>query len=184
MRNHALWCHTNKSREQNLRMNAAPDQTIIWGLQIFLDDRSLSSIDQKILITPMYSETMWTYHRKVKLNAELWEILVEESCKHSRRRARWCRDKISPFQNHKEITILAQVSSLVYTIETAQMVWFPLKDLHQCLTFVLKNVTLFSYIDPCQREDTWSRANFPLLFPSFLGQELIWLWLAHRWSNL
>ena len=75
----------------------------------------------------MYSETMWIYHRKVKLNAEPWEILVEESCKHSRRRARWCRDKISPFQNHKEITILAQVSSLVYTIETAQKVWFPLK---------------------------------------------------------
>ena len=30
-------------------MNVAPDQTIILGLQIFLDNRSLSSIDQKIL---------------------------------------------------------------------------------------------------------------------------------------
>ena len=31
-------------------MNAAPDQTIILGLQIFLDHRSLSSIGQKILM--------------------------------------------------------------------------------------------------------------------------------------
>ena len=34
------------------RMNVAPDQTIILGLQIFLDHRSLSSIGQKIFIMP------------------------------------------------------------------------------------------------------------------------------------
>ena len=33
----------------SLRMNAAADQTIILGLKIFLDHRSLRSIDQKIL---------------------------------------------------------------------------------------------------------------------------------------
>ena len=33
-----------------LMMNVAPDQTIILGLQIFLDHRSLSSADQNILI--------------------------------------------------------------------------------------------------------------------------------------
>ena len=31
-------------------MNVAPDQTIILGLQIFLDHRSLSSIGQKVLM--------------------------------------------------------------------------------------------------------------------------------------
>ena len=41
------------------RMNVAPDQTIILGLQIFLDHRSLSSIGQKILMTlpPHYGLT-------------------------------------------------------------------------------------------------------------------------------
>ena len=40
------------SKEQDhLMMNLAPDQTIILGLQIFLDHRSLSSIDQKNLMT-------------------------------------------------------------------------------------------------------------------------------------
>ena len=39
------------SKEQDhLRMNVAPDQTIIQGLQIFLDHRSSSSIGQKILM--------------------------------------------------------------------------------------------------------------------------------------
>ena len=39
------------SKEQDhLMMNVARDQTIILGLQIFLDHRSLSSIDQKILM--------------------------------------------------------------------------------------------------------------------------------------
>ena len=33
-------------------MDVAPDQKIILGLQIFLDHRSLSSIDQKLLMTP------------------------------------------------------------------------------------------------------------------------------------
>ena len=37
-------------KQDHLRMNVAPDQTIILGLQIFLDHRSLSSIDQKILM--------------------------------------------------------------------------------------------------------------------------------------
>ena len=36
--------------EQDLRMNVAPDRTIILGLQIVLDHRSLSSIGQKILM--------------------------------------------------------------------------------------------------------------------------------------
>ena len=34
-------------------MNVAPDQTIILGQHIFLDHRSLSSIDQQILMTMM-----------------------------------------------------------------------------------------------------------------------------------
>ena len=42
-------CLTGKKQDQ-LRMNLAPDQTIILSLQIFLDHRSLSSIDQKILV--------------------------------------------------------------------------------------------------------------------------------------
>ena len=33
-------------------MNVVPNQTIILGLQVFLDHRSLSSIDQKFLMTP------------------------------------------------------------------------------------------------------------------------------------
>ena len=41
-----------KNKQDHVRMNVAPDQTIILGLQIFLDHRSLSSIDQKILMTP------------------------------------------------------------------------------------------------------------------------------------
>ena len=112
---------------------------------------------------------MWTYQRKVKLSAELWEILVEESCKHSRRRARWCRDKISPFQNHKEITILAQVSSLVYTIETAQMVWFPLKDLHQCLTWKYDTVQLHRSL-PKGRHLISSQ--LPTFVPKFFGARI------------
>ena len=40
------------SKQDHLRMNIAPDQTIIFGIQIFLDHRSLSLIDQKILMTP------------------------------------------------------------------------------------------------------------------------------------
>ena len=39
-------------KQDHLRMNIAPDQTIILGIQIFLDHRSLSLIDQKILMTP------------------------------------------------------------------------------------------------------------------------------------
>ena len=42
---------SNKSNKQDhLRMNVAPGQTIILDLQIFLDHRSLSSIGQKILM--------------------------------------------------------------------------------------------------------------------------------------
>ena len=40
-----------KRKQDHLRMNVAPDQTIILGLHIFLDHRSLSSIDQKILMS-------------------------------------------------------------------------------------------------------------------------------------
>ena len=36
-------------KQDHLRMNIAPDQTIILGRQIVLDHRSLSSIGQKIL---------------------------------------------------------------------------------------------------------------------------------------
>ena len=35
----------------SLRMNRAPDQTIILGLHLFLDHRSFCSIDQKIFMT-------------------------------------------------------------------------------------------------------------------------------------
>ena len=35
-----------KRKQDHLRMNVAQDQTIILGLQIFLDHRSLSSIGQ------------------------------------------------------------------------------------------------------------------------------------------
>ena len=41
-----------RSKHDHLRMNVAPDQTIVLGPQIVLDHRSLSSIDQKILMTP------------------------------------------------------------------------------------------------------------------------------------
>ena len=41
------------NKQDHLRMNVAPDRTIILGLQIVLDHRSLSSIGQKIwLILP------------------------------------------------------------------------------------------------------------------------------------
>ena len=40
------------AKQDHLRMNVALDRTIILGLQIFLDQRSLSSIDQEILMTP------------------------------------------------------------------------------------------------------------------------------------
>ena len=40
-----------RTKTRSSRMNVATDQTIILGLQIFLDDRSLSSINQKILMT-------------------------------------------------------------------------------------------------------------------------------------
>ena len=44
------------SKEQDhLRMNVAPDQTIIQGLQIFLDHRSSSSIGQKVLMILPFS---------------------------------------------------------------------------------------------------------------------------------
>ena len=37
-------------KQDHLRVNVAPDQTIILGLRIFLDHRSLSSIGRKILM--------------------------------------------------------------------------------------------------------------------------------------
>ena len=37
-------------KQDHLKMNVAPDQTIIVGLQIFLDHRLLSSIGQKIMM--------------------------------------------------------------------------------------------------------------------------------------
>ena len=39
-----------KIKQDHLRRNVAPDQTIILVLQIFLDHRSLSPIDHKILM--------------------------------------------------------------------------------------------------------------------------------------
>ena len=39
-------------KQDHQRTNEAPDQTIILGLQIFLDHKPLSSINQKILMTP------------------------------------------------------------------------------------------------------------------------------------
>ena len=41
-----------RSKHDHPRMNVAPDQTIVLCQQIILDHRSLSSIDQKILMTP------------------------------------------------------------------------------------------------------------------------------------
>ena len=41
-----------RTRSSNDKL--APDQTIILGLQIFLDHRSLSSIDQNILMTTFW----------------------------------------------------------------------------------------------------------------------------------
>ena len=41
-----------KMKQDHLMMNVAPDQTIILSLQIFLDYKSLSSIDKKILMIP------------------------------------------------------------------------------------------------------------------------------------
>ena len=43
-----------KMKQDHLMMNVAPDQTIILSLQIFLDQRSLSSIDQKMLMTQIF----------------------------------------------------------------------------------------------------------------------------------
>ena len=37
-------------KTKSFKVNVAPDQAIILGLQIFLDHRSLSSIGQKILM--------------------------------------------------------------------------------------------------------------------------------------
>ena len=45
----AFQCY-NKLQQDHLRMNVAPNRTIIIGLQIVLDYRSLSSIGQKILM--------------------------------------------------------------------------------------------------------------------------------------
>ena len=51
-------------------MNVAPDQTIVLGLQIFLDHRSLSSINQKVLMTPP-SET-WSSPKMLPVHVELY----------------------------------------------------------------------------------------------------------------
>ena len=48
-------------KQDHLRMNVAPDQTIILGRQIILDHRSLSSLDQKILMTPLIDTSPWSY---------------------------------------------------------------------------------------------------------------------------
>ena len=47
--NLTLWWKSKSTNieQDHLRMNLAPDRTIILGLQIFLDHRSLSSIYQK-----------------------------------------------------------------------------------------------------------------------------------------
>ena len=44
-----------RSKHDHPRMNVAPDQTIVLCQQIILDHRSLSSIDQKILMTPAHN---------------------------------------------------------------------------------------------------------------------------------
>ena len=46
-------------------MNVAPDQTIILGLQIFLDHKSLSSIGQKILIKLISGLQIFLGHRSL-----------------------------------------------------------------------------------------------------------------------
>ena len=48
--NLTLWWKSKSTNIIIISMNVAPDQTIILGLQNFLDHRSLSSIDQRILI--------------------------------------------------------------------------------------------------------------------------------------
>ena len=52
--NEVAWdmCRFSSLKQDHLRMNVAPNQTSILGLQIFLNHRSLSSINQKILMTP------------------------------------------------------------------------------------------------------------------------------------
>ena len=43
------WKPKVPAKQDHIRMNVAPDQTIILGLQIYLDHRSLSSIDKRNL---------------------------------------------------------------------------------------------------------------------------------------
>ena len=51
------------TKQDHPRMNVARDQTIILGLKIFLDHRSLSSIDQKIFMT-LYSPKFILVHER------------------------------------------------------------------------------------------------------------------------
>ena len=68
--NEVAWdmCRFSSLKQDHLRMNVAPNQTIILGLQIFLNHRSLSSINQKILITshprphPPFSDLSTVHH--------------------------------------------------------------------------------------------------------------------------
>ena len=67
-----------------LRMNVAPNQTIILGLQIFLDHRSLSSIDQKILMTLNFQSLhhsaflSFPLFKERKLSLSLWMFIISE----------------------------------------------------------------------------------------------------------
>ena len=64
----------------HLRMNMAPDHTIILGLQIFVDHRSLSSIDQKILIlfsgcSHSITDMLYTFFRCVQMFKDVFRLL-------------------------------------------------------------------------------------------------------------
>ena len=54
-------------------MNVAPDQTIILGLEIFLDHKSLSLIDQKILVALDALKSCWViFFMRGHLQCYMW----------------------------------------------------------------------------------------------------------------
>ena len=67
-----------KMKQDHLRMNVAPDRTIILGLQIVLDHRSLSSIGRKILMIlpgPVKNGIIWVLSAwKHVDNIFLWKV--------------------------------------------------------------------------------------------------------------
>ena len=63
------------SKQDHLRMNIAQDQTIILGIQIFLDHRSLSLIDQtnlndtgRVIIGHRYSKSTFGANKSTNRN--------------------------------------------------------------------------------------------------------------------